>query len=268
MAINNIVERFSIPPTIPETDYDRRAAAGATILDFPFEDQRLTGYSWGAGKNVLLVHGWGSRASHLAPLGRVLARSGFRVVAYDAPAHGRSLKRGQENQSNLIEFCRAISGVARAMRPVYAVVGHSMGASATAFTIASQAIDPDYKFSTERLVMISSAASLSRTIENFCRRAGLRDGAVEELAKGLERNFDIRVAELSVALALKNINARVLIVHDRDDEEVPMEDALSLQRSRDDARFITTHGTGHQTILASRALIKAVKEFLIDTSES
>jgi alpha-beta hydrolase superfamily lysophospholipase len=34
---------------------------------------------------VVLVHGWGSRASRLSALAAALVEAGFRAVAYDAP---------------------------------------------------------------------------------------------------------------------------------------------------------------------------------------
>lgn len=76
----NIVDRFCIPPPLPETDYDRKAVAGAKIVEIPFEGYRLIGYIWGSGKPVLLAHGWGSRASHFAPSGGLLQKQGSRCL--------------------------------------------------------------------------------------------------------------------------------------------------------------------------------------------
>ena len=54
---------------------------------------------------MVLVHGWGSRAGRFSGMARALAGSGFRVVAYDAPAHGRSTGR----LASLPEFARALA---------------------------------------------------------------------------------------------------------------------------------------------------------------
>ena len=52
-------------------------------------------YEWGAGDDVVvLAHGWDGRASQFAVLVRDLIAEGYRVVAFDAPAHGDTIARG------------------------------------------------------------------------------------------------------------------------------------------------------------------------------
>jgi pimeloyl-ACP methyl ester carboxylesterase len=259
----NLVDRFCTPPPLNETDYDRKAVAGAKIMEFPFEGYRLIGYAWGSGRNVLLVHGWGSRASHLAPIGRSLARSGFRVLAFDGPSHGQSLKDGQKQHSSMFEFCRAIATVANTIQPLYAIVGHSLGAAAAAFTLAGHASIASYKISAEKFVLISSPASVARMIENFCRREDLEE-KVEELTHGLEREFHFSVSNYLLPPALSNIEASILLVHDEHDDEIPVADAVSLKETREDAHLVVTQGAGHQRILANRVMIRAVKNFLTE----
>jgi pimeloyl-ACP methyl ester carboxylesterase len=261
MTNNNIVERFCTPPQIPETDYDRKAVTSAKIVEIPFEGYRLIGYVWGSGKPVLLAHGWGSRASHFAPLGRTLTKVGFQVLAFDGPSHGRSLKNGQKQHSSMFEFCRAIATVASTIQPLYAIIGHSLGAAAAAFTVAGHASLSSYKTFTERLVLISSPVNVTRMIEHFCRKEGLEE-KVGELTKGLEEEFRFSVSNYLLPLALSNVEASILFVHDEQDKEIPVADALSLKDSRDDVRLVLTQGAGHQRILANRIMIRAVKDFL------
>lgn len=49
----------------------------------------VTTYAWGEGPAVLLVHGWSSHTGCMAGFVDPLLERGFRVVAFDAPAHGR-----------------------------------------------------------------------------------------------------------------------------------------------------------------------------------
>ena len=82
-----------------------------------FEARTLITYTWGEGKGVLLAHGWASRASHMALIARGLARRGFRAVAFDLPAHGRSRFHGGSPLSSGFEFGCAIRAVADARVP-------------------------------------------------------------------------------------------------------------------------------------------------------
>ncbi|MFW5716721.1 MAG: hypothetical protein ACOC0E_04665, partial [Spirochaetota bacterium] len=101
-----LVELFCTPPTTSLTGFDQKVLSGAKRSVVPFEDQQLSCYSWGEGKTVLLVHGWGSRASHMALLGRSLARAGFRAIGFDAPAHSSVDPDRAKPTSNMFEYCR------------------------------------------------------------------------------------------------------------------------------------------------------------------
>jgi alpha-beta hydrolase superfamily lysophospholipase len=112
-----IVESFCTPPEAIETDMDKKLLEDAEPGELSFEGMVLKTYSWGTGRNILLAHGWGSRASHLAFIGRNLARAGFHIMAFDGPAHGNSLKKDGKNISNMFEFCRAVKCAADRMQP-------------------------------------------------------------------------------------------------------------------------------------------------------
>ena len=87
--MERILEEFCTPPETVESETEVRALEGSLEGAVPFEGRTLATYTWGEGPAVLLAHGWGSRASHMALIARGLARNGFRAVAFDAPAHGR-----------------------------------------------------------------------------------------------------------------------------------------------------------------------------------
>ena len=78
------------PPRVPERAWEAAIRAQAHTSALPFGTGRLAVYEWGTGPAVLLVHGWGARATHFGKLVPALVASGRRVVAFDAPAHGRS----------------------------------------------------------------------------------------------------------------------------------------------------------------------------------
>jgi alpha-beta hydrolase superfamily lysophospholipase len=58
----------------------------AEVFEFMYKGKILKGYSWGTGKRNV-VHGWESRGTALRSFVPVLLEKGFRVVAFDAPAH-------------------------------------------------------------------------------------------------------------------------------------------------------------------------------------
>lgn len=63
----------------------------AQISDILVGENMLKTYEWGEGeKTILLVHGWQSRGTALRSFVPKLKEAGFRVVAFDAAAHGDS----------------------------------------------------------------------------------------------------------------------------------------------------------------------------------
>ena len=217
----------------------------------------------GTGPNVLLVHGWGSRASHLALLARYIANNGFRAVVFDGPAHGNSKKIKGKDLSNMFEICRAISCVANSIGTIFAVLGHSIGGMAAAFTLSGTGRVADYKFFAEKLILIGSPVTVPQVLENYSRN---RDelNLLPELTQGLENAFNFKASAYDLSSALQNLDSKVMIIHDEQDEEVPVSDVLSLKNSYENIVLKLTKGYGHQKNLVNRAVLGSIKDFLVD----
>ena len=261
MNYDILVEQFCTPPYREETSFDKRAFDEKSSFDIEFEDRTLKAYSIGEGPNVLLAHGWGSRASHMVLIARFIASNGYRVVVYDAPAHGRSKIVGQKDLSNMFEFGKALSCVANYIGDIYAVIGHSLGAITAAFTITGTGIFKQYKFPVEKLVLISSPVFVEQVFENYSiGRDELH--LLPELRIALETAFNFKASEYDLLLSLQNLDSKLLLIHDEKDEEVPVSDTLLLKNKLDNLNLKLTSGYGHQKILVNRAMLGFIKEFL------
>ena len=102
--------------------------ADRSTVRIPGVDRRGTDiavYEWGppGGEVVVLAHGWDGRASQFATLVRELVADGYRVVAFDAPAHGDSPGRA----TYLLDWVHALQTVQERHGRFAAVVGHSFG---------------------------------------------------------------------------------------------------------------------------------------------
>jgi pimeloyl-ACP methyl ester carboxylesterase len=264
---NSLVQRFCTPPSLPITEFEKKAFADAEKMEFSFEVNTLSGYSWGEGKNVLLVHGWGSRASHMAFLGRFLAKAGFRVIAYDAPAHSSADAPLKKTTSNMFEYCRAISAVVKSLGHVYAVIGHSFGSACAAFTAAGLSAFNDQKFHVGKLVLMSTPPTLVDVYKSFCRRDEIGEEGLALLKSTLESEFGFASEDYTMAAAFQKLSTDILLVHDSEDEEFPVLDIYALQKSKPSAGILVTTGSGHQKILANRTMMAGVKDFLIDKGD-
>jgi len=261
-----LVDLFCTPPPAHEKQTRFLSPDHAEIREIPFEGYPLVSYAWGSGNPVLLVHGWGSRAGHMAALARMLLRSGFRVVAFDGPAHGRSMQTVHKPRSSMFAFCRAIHEMDRHFGPFHGIAGHSMGAAAAVFTAAGHKLLSNFRVNTRKLALISCPANVARMAERFCRNAGLNPEQEKRLMAGLENAFHFSAADYQVNDVLKNVNTRVLVVHDANDEEIPLSDGQLLKAARKDIALIVTHGSGHIKILASKSMIEPVVRFFSENN--
>jgi len=91
-------------------------------------------YSWGVGPVIILVHGWSGRGLQLAAFAAPLVAAGFRVIAFDAPGHGRS----PGNRTNIFNFQQVLSDIAIKFGPVHGIVAHSFGVLVSALAIKKQ----------------------------------------------------------------------------------------------------------------------------------
>src|SRR5690349_6600429 len=82
---------FTTPPTREKRETPPLFKK-AESLAFDFDGVKIQGYRWNhpQDKKVLILHGFESGAVNFEKYVRPLLRKGYEVLAFDAPAHGRS----------------------------------------------------------------------------------------------------------------------------------------------------------------------------------
>ena len=208
----------------------------------------LAAWRWGVGPTVLLVHGWEGRGSQLCALVEPLVAAGLCVVAFDAPAHGDSPGR----RLYLTDLADAIIDVAAAVGPLHAIVAHSFGAAATLLAHARGGVDAP------RNVMLAPNVVIDDAVAKFARLVGLDD--TDRIA--LEHDLAARTGVGGESLRLDRLigarDAGLLVLHDRDDREVPLRQGEQLVAHWPNAQLEVTEGLGHRRILRTPAVIERV----------
>jgi alpha-beta hydrolase superfamily lysophospholipase len=110
----------------PRSD-EEESLTRASSFFLPYKHGQLAVMEWGQGPAVLCVHGWSSRGLRFVGLVKPLTEAGYKVIAFDAPAHGRS----SGSHVDLMDFADSVMAVAERSGPIDAVVAHSFGAAAT-----------------------------------------------------------------------------------------------------------------------------------------
>jgi len=212
----------------------------------------LHALAWGgAGPVVLAAHGWRGRPTQFRRIAEALVPAGLRLVALDAPGHGVS--PGHRATPRLV--ADAMLQAAAALGGVRAVVGHSLGGAAAAIAI-------EFGLEVPRLVLLGAPSRPSRMISGFAGSIGLPPGARRALDARFDAHAGRPVAQLDVVALALPPGVAALVVHDRDDDVIPVQEAQLLEAAWPSARFLYTSGLGHRDILADATVVRALAAFI------
>lgn len=226
-------------------------AASFERHEVAFGKRRLPVWTCGEGPTVLMSHGWNGRATQLAPLAGAIATAGFRAVLFDHPAHGEAAG----TSTTLPEMRAALETIDRWADGADAVVAHSMGTVLTTLALEG-GIAP------RRLVYLAPPVSPASWPEAFARKLGLGPAIDPPLRAAIERRAGVRLASLDPRPIARTRTTPLLVVHDRDDREVPYAAGAELASLWHGAELITTHGLGHHRILREPEIGERVLAFL------
>ncbi|MEO7987115.1 MAG: alpha/beta fold hydrolase [Gemmatimonadales bacterium] len=244
---------FCTPPHHEVAPADEEFVATGSRFEVQCAGQRLAAWTWGKGPTILLAHGWGSRAGRFRELATTLVDEGFRVVAHDAPAHGRSTGRF----ATLPEFARAIRAVADHVGDIHGVLGHSLGGAAACIAVRDGLLAP-------RLVIAASPADVQRYSRDFGDYLRIPLPTRQAMQRNLEARLGARLEDLHIPTFAPGILVPTLVIHDREDGEVPFSHAEALARAFPHARLIPTQGLGHRAVLRDPQVVREVIAFLRD----
>jgi pimeloyl-ACP methyl ester carboxylesterase len=238
----------------PEPARERHWVATAQSDSVAWQGRSLARYQWGNPDSpaILLIHGWNGRGAQLGAFAEPLRRAGFRVVAFDAPAHGRSPGRS----TNIFEFAAAIQTIAQASAPLSAAIAHSFGVPACARALVQG-------WNLPRLVAIAAPANAEFLLARFARMLDIPESVMADMRRRVERRFGMDIfARLATDEMLMGRDLSGLIIHDRDDRDVPSAHAERLHRAWRDSQLLLTDNLGHRRILRDREVIAVTVSFL------
>jgi pimeloyl-ACP methyl ester carboxylesterase len=212
-------------------------------------------WTWGARSRhapaVLLAHGWGGNAAQMRPFVFPLLSAGYRVVAFDQPAHGISEGR----LTGLPDFAEVLAQVAWQAGTVQGVVAHSLAGAAAALAISRG-------LPVRRAVLIGASLDVASYAQRFARWHGMPERVREAMQAAIEERFGVRWSQLEAPRLAPRLAAPALLIHDWDDRAVPWRHGAELARHWPGARLLTTSGLGHRRILEDDAVTRAAAEFI------
>lgn len=221
----------------------------------PFEGGELAVTVWGSnGPAVLLMHGWGGSRAQMTGFVDSLLFAGYRVVAYDQPAHGDS----DGKTTNLLEIAPTMDLIAQKEGPFHAILAHSFGTLISSYALVERNFPGP-----RRLVYFGAFNRLMDSVPRFQVAAGLSDKIMEGFRELLDETFgrDVLDSITNEALAPR-IHVPALMFHDATDDVTPVEDSRAIAGVWKEASLVETQGLGHRGALQSEAIHEQVVNFL------
>ncbi len=228
----------------------------AEQLSFISDGKKIKGYRCNHPQHhkILLLHGFSSCSHKFDKYVLPLIKKNYEVLAFDAPAHGRS----EGKTVNAVEYAAMIKTIITLYGPVHGYVAHSFGGIAISLALEEMPHDENTK-----LVLIAPATETNSAIDGAFTMLGLKSTALRKCFD--EVIFDMsgkKTAWFSIRRALKNIKASVLWIHDEDDNITPLSDALKVKQDNPaNVHFMITKGLGHSKIYRDATVKKAVVDF-------
>lgn len=205
----------------------------------------------GEGRLVILAHGWAGAEQQLDPLADALAARGFRAVTFSAIGHGASSGRF----SSMVEFRDSLRAVASHFGETHAIVGHSLGGAASALAVSEG-------LRAQRLVLIAPSAHPRRYVNLFLDWLDFPHALRERVVRHFEKTLGFAWTRLDVEAFGPQIDVPTLILHGRDDRDVPWEEGAAAARFIRGAQLVTVEAVGHRRILRDAGVIERVANFI------
>jgi pimeloyl-ACP methyl ester carboxylesterase len=193
----------------------------------------------------------------MAAFADYMCRRKIRSVLLDLPAHGQSAGR----QTNLMDCAHAVREAAQAMGPVQFAIGHSIGGLAV--LVAGEGRHPmrgPYPF--EAYVLLAMPDRFADVTRRFGDEQALSPGGLRAFERRLERLAQRKIADFTGCNLIAATDRPTLVLHSRDDPEVPFQDAERLKTSAPSVELQAVDGFGHCMLLYAPPVVRAAAAFL------
>jgi pimeloyl-ACP methyl ester carboxylesterase len=237
---------------VPKRELEMDDHSLKETLLIPGVNKKILVYKYGkSDKKILLVHGWSGRGTQLVKFADAFVDKGYATISFDAPGHGKS----PGNSTIMTEFIASILEIDKKFGPFEAAVGHSLGGMALL-----NAIKKGLKIN--RLTIIGSGDKVKDILDDFVCKLELKSEFSSHLQDYFEKKYNESMENYSGHTAAKTIDIPVLLIHDENDSEVPVETSINIHDNLKNGELLITQHLGHRKILGNPFVIEKTIEFI------
>lgn len=238
---------------IPKREFHMESESVQTKLFVPSINKEIVVYSYGnSNKKVLLVHGWSGRGTQLVKIADAFLENGYSTISFDAPAHGKSGTK----TTLMLEFIESILEIEKQYGPFEFAVGHSLGGMSILNAVKRG-------LEVKKAVVIGSGNSVINIVNTFVQKIGLPNKVAVIMKNNFEKKYQFEMESFSAYVAAKNVSIPVLVIHDNDDDDIPVSEAHHIAENLSNKEIFITNKLGHRKILGDSVVINKIVEFLM-----
>ncbi|MGO4770579.1 alpha/beta hydrolase [Flavobacterium sp. W22_SRS_FK3] len=241
---------------VPKRELEMDSRSIQTRIHIPSLNKKIMVYEYGkSDKKILLVHGWSGRGTQLFKIANVLLENGYSVVSFDAPAHGKS----EGSTTIMSEFIESILEIEKQYGPFEIAIGHSLGGMSVLNSIKNG-------LKVKKAIIIGSGDIVKDILDDFIFKLGLKPEISIRLRDYFETRYQVRMNDFSAYKAAKELEIPVLVIHDKNDPEVPVKAGINIYEHLKNGSLFLTEGLGHRKVLGNQNVIKKIIEFILQNN--
>lgn len=239
---------------IPKREFQMDKESVQETVLIPSINKKIVVYHYGkSDKKILLVHGWSGRGTQLVKIADELLHLGYSTISFDAPAHGKS----KGNSSIMIEFIASILELEKQFGPFEYAIGHSLGGMSILNAIREH-------LKVKKAIIIGSGDVIQDIIDDFIKKLRLTPVIGLKLKDYFEKKYGEKMDYYSASNAAKEVYIPVLIIHDKNDDDVNVRAAYHISKNLKNSELMITKNLGHRKILGNTEVIRRIVEYLKD----
>ncbi|MCZ8332210.1 MAG: alpha/beta hydrolase [Flavobacterium sp.] len=237
---------------IPKRELHMVQKSKQTILFVPSINKKINIYEYGNNeKKILMVHGWSGRGTQMLKIADKMLELGYAIISFDAPAHGKS----DGKTTIMTEFIASILEIEKQFGPFEFAIGHSLGGMSILNAIKQN-------LNVKKAIIIGSGDIIQDVIDDFIQKLQLKPKIGLLLKNHFEKKYNEPMENYSASFSAKSVTIPVLIIHDKDDDDVAIKAAHNIHKHLKNSTLMITEGLGHRKILGDTKVIESIKEFI------
>ena len=237
---------------LPENERIALAHCLQAWVTVPEINETIMCFEWkNEGEKVLLAHGWSGRGTQLYAIAVSLHKKGYHVIAFDAPAHGKSTGK----ITNMLQWSAAIKALNNHYGAFDIYIGHSLGSMAI-LKYCEQVSE------VKKIITIGSGDLMCTIFDSFIMSVGLTPKTSERMKTYFEDKYKIKINAYDASHVVRQQQTPTLIIHDEDDRDIDVSCAKNIHKQHPNATLMITKGLGHRRILRDENVIDKIISFI------